>query len=206
MTEDWFRNIDWNADIASRFDEKLRRARRKEQYVRIQASTLAPTHPEIALELLARYFAMPDKFDHAQAHVDRATALQGLGRIDDAADAYEAALARESEFPNLQTQAYLKLPLLIATARLESRFDRALALLQQHENRLMFPVEHFMWHAAQALIMVGQGDRNAARRHARSALAVASKEHSGIARHASAGLVTDQYRGLLEEMTGLAAA
>ena len=91
---DWFRNTTWNTSIERAFDDKLRRARRKEQYLRIQACTLAGSHPVIALKLLDRYFALPNDFDHAQAHVDRATAYLALGRVIDALAAYEDALTR----------------------------------------------------------------------------------------------------------------
>ena len=67
MSDDWFRNTTWNDDVARRFEEKLRRARRKEQYLRIQACTLATTYPHVALDLLERYFALSDDFGHAQA-------------------------------------------------------------------------------------------------------------------------------------------
>lgn len=206
MAEDWFRNQEWNADIARRFDEKLGRARRKEQYLRIQACTLAPTHPDVALQLLDRYFSMPDAFDHAQAYVDRATALKALGRIEEAADAYEAALAREVEFPNLKTQAYLELPVLVATADLRSRFDRAIAILDEQGGRRMFPVDHFLWHAARALIMASRGDRAAAVPHAQAALQAASKDHSGFRYHPGVGLVTEEHRGLLKNIAALGAA
>lgn len=102
MGADWFRNTTWNDTIERTFDEKLGRARKRDQYLRIQACTLAHSHPEVALRLLDRYFALNDDFDHAQAHVDRATALLSLGRVDEALAAYEAALARESAFPNLR--------------------------------------------------------------------------------------------------------
>src|SRR5207248_662790 len=92
---EWFRNATWNAAVAQVFEEKLRRARRKEQYLRIQASTLAASHPQVALDLLERYFALPDQFDQAQACVDRAQALLALDRTDGAIESYEAALARE---------------------------------------------------------------------------------------------------------------
>ena len=75
MTVEWFRNTTWNESIQAAFDAKLRRARRKGQYLRIQACTLARSHPEIALELLERYLALPDDFDRAQAYVDRAMAF-----------------------------------------------------------------------------------------------------------------------------------
>ena len=62
VTDDsWFRKSTWDEKIAARFEEKLRRARRKEQYLRIQACCLASTFPVIALGLLDRYFAMPDQ-------------------------------------------------------------------------------------------------------------------------------------------------
>ena len=115
MASEWFRNTTWNESVERAFDEKLRRARRKEQYLRIQAGMLARSHPEVTLKLLDRYFQLPDDFDHALAHVERAEALIQLGRTSEAIAAYEAALAREATFPKLRTQAYLDLPYLIAT-------------------------------------------------------------------------------------------
>jgi tetratricopeptide (TPR) repeat protein len=206
MAEDWFRNEEWDAAIAGRFEEKLRRARRKEQYLRIQACTLASRHPHVALQLLDRYFSMADKFDHAQAYVDRATALKALGRIEEAADSYEAALDREAEFPNLKTQAYLELPVLVATEGLRARFDRALAILDGQADRLTFPVDHFLWHAARALIIADRGDRDGAARHASGALEAASKDYSGFRYHPSVGLVTERHRGLLESIAAMGAA
>jgi tetratricopeptide (TPR) repeat protein len=205
MADDWFRNEDWNPGVSRQFEEKLRRARRKEQYLRIQACTLASIRPEVALELLDRYFSMPDKFDHAQAYVDRATALKTLGRIEEAADAYESALAREVEFPSLKTQAYLELPVLIAVAGLQSRFDRAMVILDEQADRLMFPVDHFLWHAARALITASRGDRADAAPDARSALQAASKDDSGFRYHPSVGLVTEKHRGLLKDIAALGA-
>ena len=64
--EDWFRNRDWNDKIEAAFYEKLRRARRKEQYLRIQACILADSCPKVALKLLDEYFELKDDFDHAQ--------------------------------------------------------------------------------------------------------------------------------------------
>lgn len=115
MSADWFRNTTWGDAIERAFDEKLHCVRRKEQYLRIQACTLAHSHPEIALRLLDCDFQLHDDFEHAQSHVGRATALLALGCVDEALVAYEAALAREAVFPNLKTQAYLDLPYIVAT-------------------------------------------------------------------------------------------
>ena len=152
MSTDWYRNTTWNEAIERAFDDKLRRARSKAQYLRIQACTLARSHPEVALRLLDRYFQLPQDIDCAQAHVDRAEALLALGRTEEAIAAYEAALAREQAFPNVLTQAYLHLPYLIATNKIGERYEQALGLLKAHEARLTWPVEHFRWHAVCALI------------------------------------------------------
>lgn len=203
MADDWYRNEGWNDSIALRFEEKLRRARDKQQYLRIQACILASTHPVVALELLERYFSMADQFDHAQAYVDRATALKALGRIEEAADAYESALDREVEFPNVLTQAYLELPVLVATERLQSRYVWAIALLDEQADRLAFPLDHFLWHAARALIMSYGADRAGAAPHVRAALEAASKDHSGLRYHPGTGLVTERERGLLTAIAAL---
>ena len=90
MGAEWFRNQTWDETIERGFNEKLRRARKKDQYLRIQALT--------------------------------------LGRLDEAIGAYEAALAREIEFPNFRTPAYLDLPYLIATRNIRVRFAQAIQL------------------------------------------------------------------------------
>lgn len=194
MTDDrWFRNKTWDASTASAFEEKLRRARRKSQYLRIQASYLAQTHPQVALGLLDRYFALGDDFDHAQAHVDRAAAYLALGLVEDAFASYEAALEREAEFPNLRTNAYLELPYQIAILGSADRYAQAMALLSNAEKRLMFAVDHFVFHATRAIIFSAQGDLANARAEAKPALEAASRDHSGFRYHPSVGLVSDTH-------------
>jgi tetratricopeptide (TPR) repeat protein len=206
MSADWFRNTIWNDVIERNFNEKLHRARRKEQYLRIQACILARSYPEIALKLLEQYFSLKDDFDHAQAYVDRATALLALGRISEAIESYDAALSREAKFPNLQTQAYLDLPYLIATRGIREKYAYATQLLEKHKTRLMFPVDHFRWHATYALIASESHDTVAANEHARRALDAAAHDHSGFRYHPSVGLVTDQYDGLVQELKRYCAA
>lgn len=200
MTTDWFRNATWDSSVERAFEEKLRRARRKEQYIRIQASMLASSFPEVALALLDRYFGLPNQFDQASAHVARATALLALDRVSEAIASYEAALAREAEFPRLLTQAHLDLPWLIATLGIKDQYDRALQLLQAHEARLMFPVDRFRWHAARALIAADSHEPNVASAHAERALDAARREHSGFRYHPSVGLVTKQYDWVIRKL------
>jgi tetratricopeptide (TPR) repeat protein len=201
----WFRNTSWDPEIEAAFSKKLARAKDKSQYLRIQASTLASGFPQVALCLLDQYFELGEHLDMAQAYVDRATAYLSLDQVDSAIFAYEAALAREASHPNLQTQAYLDLPFLIATKHLSQHYDRAIALLGSHRNRLMFPIDRFRWNCAAALIRSEQGDLRAAQEAARNALAASAESKSGFRYHPGVGLVAGIDEALRERLSELAA-
>lgn len=199
----WYRNIDWDENIAKVFEEKLRRARDKSQYLRIQASTIASTHPLIALDLLEKYFALGENFDHAQAHVDRATAYLALGLISNAVKSYEAALEREKVFPKLLTQAYLDLPYLIALHGLSDRYNQAIAMLTSAEERLMFPVDFFKYHTSKAIIFSSYGDLKSARSESKAAIEVAARDHSDFRYHPHVGLVSEKHFQALAKLRDL---
>jgi tetratricopeptide (TPR) repeat protein len=205
-SHDWYRCTEWNEEIAERFEVRLKRATQKAQYLRIQACMLARSHPEVALRLLDRYFELGEAFDHAQAYVDRATAYRSLGQLDSAVTSYEQALRREAEFPNVRTQAYLELPLLIATTPLPDRFEQALSILDQSEDRPTFPVEVFSWNAAYALILLARSQRSDASPYAQAALNTAVAEKSGLQHHQALGLVGDRYPELIQELGRIAHA
>ncbi len=206
MAKDWYRNTTWNEDIEQAFNEKLGRARDKAQYLRIQACTLAETHPMVTIELLERYFALHSTFDHAQAYVDQATALLALGKTEDSLQSYEKALAHEAEFSHSRTRAYLELPMLIATSRTREHFARALTVLEQHKEELTFPIDHFQWHASRALILAELGDTVEAQVDASLALEAASQAHSGFRYHPNVGLVGARDTDLIQELRKLANA
>jgi tetratricopeptide (TPR) repeat protein len=205
-TDGWYRNTEWNEGIAEQFEARLKRSRRKAQYLRIQACSLASSEPQVALQLLDRYFGLGDDFDHAQAYVDQATAYRSLGQLDNAVKSYEQALRHEAAFPSLQTQAYLELPFLIATTPIPGRFDRAISLLDRFPDRLMFPVDVFRWNAAYALIQAARSQGKAASAYAQAALQAAAKEKSGFRYHQNLGLVGGGYPDLVEELGRIAHA
>jgi tetratricopeptide (TPR) repeat protein len=197
---EWFRNTEWNDRIAAEFAARLSRARRKEQYIRIQASYLSRTHPNAALELLDQYFRLNDTFEHAAAFVAQAEAYLALGNVAEALTSYEAALSRETEFPRLKTLAYVEYPYLIATRDISSHYKRALEVLEQRKEDLMFPADHFMWHAARALIQAAVGMQHEARAEARAALEAAARDHSGFRHHPHIGLVSERHAEALRRL------
>jgi tetratricopeptide (TPR) repeat protein len=200
----WYRNTQWSDHVADLFEAKLRRARRKGQYLRIQACTLRESNPSVALGLLARYFSQDDeRFDDAQAHVDRAVALQTLGQIENAADSYEEALATESKRPTLQTQAFIELPYLIAMHEMRTRYARAFEILNTFRERVSFPVDHFKWNVAQATLADTNGDLFRAKECAEAALEAAGRTHSGLPYHPEIGLVSEEHADALIRMRRL---
>jgi tetratricopeptide (TPR) repeat protein len=164
---------------------------------------LAEKHPKVALRLLDQYFTLGDHFDNAQAHVDRASAYLSLGETELAIKSYEEALGVEDLRPNVKTSAYILLPFIVATHSIKSRYRQAIDLLNQHHDRPAFPVEHFRWHACQAIIASELGDTVAARIHARRALEEAARAHSGLRYHDNLGLVGDDFGQLRERLTAL---
>lgn len=193
---DWYRNTEWDSEIEAAFVAKLKRARDKAQYLRVQACTLATKHPVVALRLLDQYFGFGEHFDHAQAHVDRATALFALGNVEGALDSYDAALAVEEKRPSMLTQAYLNLSFSVAILGIEDRYSQALNILTQNKSRPIFPVDHFRWHTACSLILAELGHTTEARMHATQALEAAMQEHSGFRYHPSVGIVGDAYESV----------
>lgn len=198
--EDWYRNIEWNDEIEEAFYLKLKRARRKEQYLRIQASILSTKYPDISLALLDKYFELKDDFDHAQAYCDMASAFISKNMVEDALNAYEKALNREREFPNLKTDAYILFPLTIVKNKLEHLYSKAETVLNANQSRLMFPIDFFRWHAALAIINSNNGNAASASKHAEIALESAQIKKSRFTFHQNLSLVGKEYKGIVKEL------
>jgi len=205
--DDWFRHTDWNTEIEADFDAHLRRARDKGQPLKIQAAMLAATHPEAALHLLDRYLESGNRLFLAEAYQTQARARLALGDIPGATESYCAALSREAEFPNLRTTSYVEYPLFVAEHGLQERYADALDVLDGKKALLgfAFPVEHFMWHAAKALIYSAQGKEQSARSEAQAAITAADQTSSGLRYHQSLGLVGERYGKLRQRLRELSA-
>ena len=126
---DWFRNTEWNAEIAARFETRLARSRDKAQYLALQAHTLMATHPEVAAGLARRAIALEEEAQTARAALYLGTALMVAGKPDEAIDALKLALEAQARWPMFRTGAALDLALAIAVTSRRDEYDYALELL-----------------------------------------------------------------------------
>lgn len=198
--DDWYRNKEWNRKIADAYFSKLKRARKKDQYIRIQACYLTEKHPRIALELLEMFFELKEPFDYSQAYCDRASALISLHRIDEALEAYKSALAQERTGNGVQTEAYIHIPMLIAEHNIRSEFPFGKQILNEFVSRLTFPVDHFRWNAAMAIFVDELGNRESSSKYANLALEVAQVKKSGFTYHQNLGLVGKKYKKTIKRL------
>ncbi|MEM9059945.1 MAG: hypothetical protein AAGD13_05740 [Pseudomonadota bacterium] len=204
-SDDWYRNTEWNDRVQEAFFAKLSRARsQRDQYLVIQANTLASIAPEVTLELVEFYFATRfDDFEDVRAHLASANAYGAMGKTDKEIEAYKKVLAREREFPGHQTEACFELPYLIALNRVSSEYEFAICVLMEGYDRAVFPIDHFKWHTAKALISGDEGRKEDAAVHAGKALEMAGVKKSGFRYHQRLGLVTEKYHGTLERLLDL---
>ncbi|GAA4014704.1 hypothetical protein GCM10022280_11540 [Sphingomonas swuensis] len=200
---DWYRNTEWNDEVAAGFDAKLARSRgQRSQYLRIQGSTLKDVDPRAAIELFRRCIGEGDPLTIAHAMLDMAHAHYRLGHVGEALDTLEALLDQQQREPRHRTSAAFEYPFLVALHDERQRFDRAWAVLQEGEPAflpdMMFEVE-----AARAILHDGRGEREASTTAARRALG-ASAEQGWIPGFPDVGVVTDSEHPLMQRLRGLA--
>jgi hypothetical protein len=97
-----------------------------------------------------------------------------------AISSYEAALAREREYPGLKTQAYLNFACLVTNLRLTRLYARALEVLAAHKERAMFPVERYLGNGARALLLKELGRKDEAASAPDLAMTAAREVESGF--------------------------
>tara|TARA_Y100000815_G_C13333592_1_gene496968 strand:+ start:301 stop:906 length:606 start_codon:yes stop_codon:yes gene_type:complete len=187
-SDDWYRSKDWNESIEEHFYSKLKRARaQRDQYLVIQALTLADKHPEISIRLVDEYFeSRKDQFDDVRALLAKANAFFALNDLERCIATFKEILEREREFPNHQTGAYLDYPYLVATQEIKNEYANALSVLHENLDRLTFPQDHYKWHASKALI-------NNDGLEAQKALEAAKVKRSGFRFHQDVGLVGKEH-------------
>lgn len=194
-SEDWYRNKVWDSAVEEHFYSKLNRARtQREQYLVIQALTLAESHPMVTLRLINEYFeSRKSEFEDLRALLAKANAFFALADFEKSVATYKKILDKEKEFPNYQTGAYLDYPYLVATQRIDNEFACALDVLEKNVDRLTFPIQYFKWHASRALI-------NNDGVEAKKALDAAKIKKSVFWFHQNVGLVGKGYNKTIKQL------
>jgi hypothetical protein len=202
--ESWYRNTDWSPAIAARFEEGLRHTRDKGQFLRIQATSLAPREPEVALQLLERYFALPVRLFEAWARELQGRLRESLGDDDAALASYLAALEAERLKPSVVSRSHLRFAELVLRRDDAPRYLDALAVLQARETHTESALEEFARCAASAQLLERLGDAPRARDYARAALDAASRPESGLGFADGRGLIRQDQAPLIERLRRLA--
>jgi tetratricopeptide (TPR) repeat protein len=202
--ESWFRNTDWSPAIAERFEEGLRHARDKSQFLRIQATSVARRHPEVALQLLDRYFEQPVRLFDAWARELQGRLREGLGEDEAALESYLAALESERLKPHVVSRSHLRLAELVLRRDDAGRYLEALTVLQAREGHTESVLDEFARTAASAQLCERLGDAARARDYARAALDAASRPESGVGFAGGHGLISEEHAPLIERLRRLA--
>jgi len=189
--DDWYRHKTWDAQIEESFNETLRHARLKQDFLRIQASYLTAEYPEVSLMLLKRYFAMGLHFDMAFAWYDRAMAYTSLGQIDQALEAFCEALEEEDMNSDALSPAYLAMPKLVADLAIETWYPKAMETLQRYAGRRKRPRDYYEWNAVFALICSQMGQHSEAKKYAQEALEIVKKQASGVSYKSKTWIIRD---------------
>jgi tetratricopeptide (TPR) repeat protein len=206
VADDWYRNERWTQAIEKRFEERLRRARRKDQYLHLQAAALVDSHPDVAISLIERFLALENPFFPALGYDVKAKALVRLGRIPEALSTYQVALDAELAFPNARTNSATDYAELVVLTQTENLYPQVLELLQRRHSDFAFPVLQFKAHACKAVIFRQQGKLALADGEAAAALAQAERTKSGFRHHPGLGLVGDDQMPLLRLLRGFRVA
>jgi hypothetical protein len=204
--DDWFRQANWTEQIEREFFVKLAKTRtQRDQYLAIQAMTLANAQPEVALRLVDIYFkTKTTSFNDVRALDARARANQALGRVSESVSTMKEILETEREHPGFKTNTFTDFPYFVAVNRLSSEYDAALKTLIDREADLAFPISRFKWHAAMSIINAELDNQALAKVHAKLAIDAASVVESGLRYHPGLGLVDERFGDVAAQLRRIA--
>ena len=123
----------------------------------------------------------------------KANAYFALNDLEKCIAAFKEVLYREREFPKHQTGVYLDYPYLVATRKIENEYANAIDVLDEHIDRLMFPLDYYKWHASKALI-------NSDSSEAQKALDAAKVKRAGFRFHQDVGLVGKEHETTIKHL------
>ncbi|WP_029082659.1 tol-pal system YbgF family protein [Bradyrhizobium sp. th.b2] len=210
MGVDWFRRQSWSQEDQTEFWHRLRKAREQNrpQYVFIQGFTLLETGPQYYASAIKHFDYVIDRYSDSirfvQALSAKADCLAASGDIEGALAYYERAIQTMRIKPNNQTWAWLDFVWIVATNELSNYYETALAILDEFGSQPpLFPVTAFRFYGSRALIQSACGLTDSARNAARTALAAADKEVSGLRYHPKLGVIGSSYRDIRERLAAI---
>lgn len=199
--DDWYRNLEWNAEIEDEFLERLARSRsRRDQQLKVQIQLLAENFPRNALSLIDLYNDTRSEITwDLDVIAASAKAFEALGETDKALDAYRSILQHDENKPFFPTWVLLDAPFLIARKGKVPDFPFAFEVLQRaklslSKQGLNFPTRQFVFYACHALIRHHSGQQPEAKENALAALQLAGVRHSGLRYHRNVGLVGAEHK------------
>jgi len=194
-TGDWYRNNNWNAEIEEKFFEKLSKSRsQRDQYIVIQAITLARKKPQAALNLIELYYnTKTTNYHDDQALLTRIDAHKTLGDESTVLSLYKNALALDISSINFK----LDFIFYVTAKHIETEYKAAYQLLPETLDDLVFIIDEFRWNFAKAILVYNQGNSLEATKYALKAIELSKIEKSGFKYHPSIGLVDKKYNYII---------
>jgi hypothetical protein len=204
VDRDWFRSSSWDADIAERFEARLRRARaaNRAQYVRIQASHLLES-PDASTREAGRALLRRVINDHPDDELETKFACEQLGdslaregRLDEAEGALRETLRRIQASPTgasgTSGTTELRLAEVLIARGDATSIDDAGQLLAAVESEVRIQAALmrdvlYRFFLACARVAYAQRAPEAAAELARAALHVADDISTPIPRHPTVG-------------------
>ncbi|MEI8213460.1 MAG: hypothetical protein WCI02_15035 [Planctomycetota bacterium] len=206
-TTDWYRRTTWTEVDQSEFAAKLKRARDKPQYLRIQALHLSEAGLySAAIDLLHQIVKeFPDASQITQSHLQLAHAYAKTDKPDLALQQFKLTLELQRKYPNWQTSVWLDYPVYVIENKIASEYVNARSvLLELNLSRsLSFPIERYRYFACLALLDENDGKLDSARQNASHAMAACDEKHSGFRYHPTVGLVGQQRDALFSRLLHL---
>ena len=166
----WYRNESWSEEISADFERRLARSRhQKAQNLTLQGYHLIARHPMVARELLQRAVTMEDRFETQRALSFLAMANLALGKVDEALEAYEAALGRQVADPSVMAVQPADYIFVVGFFQRSDRLEMAEPIADALTDDGIFGPDPQV-HAAKSLVYEMAGRHEDARRQAEIAL------------------------------------
>ncbi len=206
---DWYRRKTWTKTDEKEYFAKLNRARKdgRAQYLKIQAIELIDTKNEnliiVAESLLNKYF---DEFP--EDNFNKSSCLGQLGEIYSlrndylkAIEYFKKAIEFEKVYPNVTTQATIKLSEIVIENNIVAEYKYVEKILTNKINSksgLAFNNEKYIVYSILSIINNENGNKKIAKEYAEIAELNTNLESSGFTYHKKLGIVTKR-NSILDE-------